>query len=76
MTRLWGEILTAAGHDDRPSTEQALRGPDDTVSACMLLETADETDARAAAGEAVASLDGVQRSGLYRLMCVLHEGDG
>ena len=73
---LRGELwLAVSAREDAPSTEQTLRGPDDAVSACMVLETADEPEARTAANEGAAQLDGAQRPGIYRLLCTLHGGD-
>ena len=56
----------------KPTTEEALRGSDDKISACVLVEVLREADAPVAL-EAIASHlgDTMVDSGTYRLMCEL-----
>jgi len=57
------------------SAEQKLRGPDKTVSAAAVVETAYEQEARAVAATLRNAFGGAARIGVYRLFCSLHSGD-
>lgn len=61
-----------ADGDAHRSTEQALRGSDATIAACVVLETASEADAWAASERMMGELSGAPEVGVYRLMCSLH----
>ena len=64
-----------ADGDAHRSTEQALRGSDATIAACVVLETASEADAWAASERMMGELSGAPEVGVYRLMCSLHRDD-
>jgi hypothetical protein len=69
---LWSAVAAPGSASmGESSTEQGLRGPDDTIDACVLLETADEGAARAVAQAARARVGSAARIGVYRLLCAL-----
>jgi hypothetical protein len=57
------------------SAEQRLRGPDATIAACVLLETATVDEAHALARAGRVRLPAVDHVGVYRLLCSLQRAD-
>ncbi len=73
---LRAELWTADEEGDgHRSAEQALRGPDSTIAACVVLETTDEADARRAGDRLAGALASAPEIGIYRLMCSLRQED-
>lgn len=71
---LRAEVWQAVAVPERSlSREQALRPPDATIAACVLLETSDEQAARTALAAALLPVSPTSRSGIYRLLCALLE---
>ena len=64
--------VSAETGNTEPTTEETLRGSDDKISACVLVELLRETDAPAALETIAAHLGKTTvDSGTYRLMCEL-----
>jgi len=70
---LW--MATPAGGSSALSAEQRLRGPDETIAAGGLVETATEQEAAAVAATLGTALGPKARIGTYRLFCALHRID-
>jgi hypothetical protein len=69
---VWARV---EGPELPPSAEQGLRAPDGTMAVCLVLESADERAARAAAEAARAALPAAASCGVYRMLCSLHRAD-
>ncbi|HSB41081.1 MAG TPA: hypothetical protein VLK28_04585 [Methylomirabilota bacterium] len=70
---LW--VAVDAGGPAPLSAEQQLRGPDRTIAAAALVETATEPEAAAVAAMLGTALGSRARIGTYRLFCALHRAD-
>ena len=70
---LW--MPTRAEGSSTLSAEQQLRGPDQTIAAGALVETATEQEAAAVAATLGTALGPRARIGTYRLFCALHRVD-
>ena len=68
-------VPTRANAPAALSAEQKLRGPDKTVSAAGVVETAYEPEARAVAATLRNVFGSTARIGVYRLFCSLHSAD-
>ena len=73
---LRAELWVASARDTPASfAEVEIRGADDAIAACVMIETADERGAREimrTTGERLARAD---QMGIYRLMCTLQQSD-
>lgn len=72
-SELW--LASSVQSSAESSTEQTLRGPDNTISACVLLEATDEPAAKTVTDNARANFTDADNVGSYRLMCTLHAAD-
>jgi hypothetical protein len=74
---LRAELWTAACAQTAQTSfaEVEIRGADDVIAACVIVETADEDDARALMPSLHADTAGAAQIGIYRLMCALQQGD-
>ena len=70
------ELWTACTRATQTSfAEVEIRGPDDAIAACIIIETAGDDDARALRQSVAAELARADAVGLYRLMCALQQRD-